>query len=60
MTTKELTPLEYEMARALTNHYDYIGKGDAIRWFMSVYGKLVTIGNMVRAYNSIDWQQVNS
>ena len=51
----ELTVREHEMVEALRNQYDYICKKDAIKWFISIYGESRTIGNMVRAYNSIDW-----
>ena len=51
----ELTVREHEMASCLRSNYTYIFKKDAIRFFISVYGETRTIGNMVRAYNSIDW-----
>lgn len=53
--TRELTVQEHEMAATLRNSYDYICRKDAIRFFMSIYGVSRTVGNMVRAYDSIDW-----
>ena len=53
----ELTVQEHEMVTCLTSQFDYITKKDAIRFFISTYGKTRTIGQMVRAYNSIVWHE---
>ena len=55
---RPLTLKELEMAECLKSQYDYICKKDAIRFFMSTYGSTRTIGQMVRAYNSINWATI--
>ncbi len=49
---------EHDIAKTITDQYDYIRKIDAIKYCKSIFGKTASLAQIVRAYNSIEWYSI--
>jgi len=55
-----LTLKQYDIADTITRHFDAIEKIDAIKFIKSIYGTAAELKDIVTAYNSIEWDYVES